>query len=110
MLLRIIAIQSSPDEDQKDKNATLTLQDSSSQDNGVNLFILAGHEAMQLWLVNCDKIDIDHWSLMKLYNLNPFLQFSDRKSIVTFFYNQIGARRDKNYNALKTCLCAFSKS
>jgi len=31
-----------------DKNATLTLQDSSSQDNGVNLFILAGHEAMQL--------------------------------------------------------------
>jgi len=42
---RIITIQSSPDEEQRDKSATLTQE---SSDSGVNLFILAGHEAMQL--------------------------------------------------------------
>ena len=76
LLLRIIAIQSSPDEDQKDKNATLTLQDSSSQDNGVNLFILAGHEAMQLWLV---KLWQDwYWSLI----IDEIVQFESFPTIL----------------------------
>ena len=47
-ICRIITIQSSPDEEGRDKAATLTAADSSG-DNGVNLYILAGHEAMQLW-------------------------------------------------------------
>ena len=45
-MFRIITIQSSPDEEQRDKAATLTPE--SSLDSGVNLYILAGHEAMQL--------------------------------------------------------------
>ena len=45
-MFRIITIQSSPDEEGRDKAATLTAD--SSGDNGVNLYILAGHEAMQL--------------------------------------------------------------
>ena len=76
LLLRIIAIQSSPDEDQKDKNATLTLQDSSSQDNGVNLFILAGHEAMQLWLVN--PWQDWYWSLI----IDEIVQFESFPTIL----------------------------
>ena len=47
LTFRIITIQSSPDEEGRDKAATLTAADSSG-DNGVNLYILAGHEAMQL--------------------------------------------------------------
>jgi len=43
---RIITIQSSPDEELQDRNATLTTD--TATDNGVNLYILAGHEAMQL--------------------------------------------------------------
>lgn len=43
---RIITIQSSPDDELQDKNATLTTD--TATDNGVNLYILAGHEAMQL--------------------------------------------------------------
>ena len=44
---RIITIQSSPDDELQDRNATLTTD--TATDNGVNLYILAGHEAMQLW-------------------------------------------------------------
>jgi len=43
---RIITIQSSPDEELLDRSATLTTD--TATDNGVNLYILAGHEAMQL--------------------------------------------------------------
>jgi len=43
---RIITIQSSPDDELQDRNATLTTD--TATDNGVNLYILAGHEAMQL--------------------------------------------------------------
>jgi len=45
---RIITIQSSPDEEQKDRSATLTPETILGVDSGVNLYILAGHEAMQL--------------------------------------------------------------
>ena len=45
---RIITIQSSPAEEEgSDKAATLTAG-AEMADNGVNLYILAGHEAMQL--------------------------------------------------------------
>ena len=47
-LFRIITIQSSPDEEQKDRSATLTPETILGMDSGVNLYILAGHEAMQL--------------------------------------------------------------
>ena len=47
-LFRIITIQSSPDEEQKDRAATLTPETILGMDSGVNLYILAGHEAMQL--------------------------------------------------------------
>jgi len=43
---RIITIQSSPDEDAVGDSGTLTQE--GAQDSGVNLYILAGHEAMQL--------------------------------------------------------------
>jgi len=55
---RIITIQSSPDKaDKEDEEvATLTREEAASglaigsaTDSGVNLYILAGHEAMQLW-------------------------------------------------------------
>jgi hypothetical protein len=42
---RIITIQSSPDEEAGD---TGTLTQDAATDSGVNLYILAGHEAMQL--------------------------------------------------------------
>lgn len=45
---RIITIQSSPDKEEDDGGATLTREETSSTDSGVNLYILAGHEAMQL--------------------------------------------------------------
>merc|ERR1719336_989840 len=47
---RIITIQSSPDEEAKEKSSTLTPESAAGQpqDSGVNLYILAGHEAMQL--------------------------------------------------------------
>jgi len=44
---RIITIQSSPDKEDDD-GATLTREENSATDSGVNLYILAGHEAMQL--------------------------------------------------------------
>jgi len=43
---RIITIQSSPDDELHDKNSTLTTD--TAIDTGVNLYMLAGHEAMQL--------------------------------------------------------------
>jgi len=43
---RIITIQSSPDDELYDKNSTLTTD--TAIDTGVNLYMLAGHEAMQL--------------------------------------------------------------
>ena len=55
---RIITIQSSPDKAEKEDEevATLTREEAASglaigsaTDSGVNLYILAGHEAMQLW-------------------------------------------------------------
>ena len=55
---RIITIQSSPDKPDKEEEeaATLTREEAatglavgSATDSGVNLYILAGHEAMQLW-------------------------------------------------------------
>jgi len=42
---RIITIQSSPDEELQNRSATLTAD--TATDNGVNLYMLAGHEAMQ---------------------------------------------------------------
>jgi len=46
---RIITIQSSPDEETMEGHGnTLTLDTATPTDNGVNLYILAGHEAMQL--------------------------------------------------------------
>ena len=54
---RIITIQSSPDKPDKEEEdaATLTREEAatglavgSATDSGVNLYILAGHEAMQL--------------------------------------------------------------
>ena len=54
---RIITIQSSPDKPDKEEEevATLTREEAASglaigsaTDSGVNLYILAGHEAMQL--------------------------------------------------------------
>jgi len=54
----IITIQSSPDKAEKEDEevATLTREEAASglaigsaTDSGVNLYILAGHEAMQLW-------------------------------------------------------------
>lgn len=44
---RIITIQSSPDKED-DEGATLTREEQAPTDSGVNLYILAGHEAMQL--------------------------------------------------------------
>ena len=58
LTFRIITIQSSPDKPEKEDEeaATLTREESASglaigsaTDSGVNLYILAGHEAMQLW-------------------------------------------------------------
>ena len=57
-ICRIITIQSSPDKAEKEDEevATLTREEAASglsaigstSDSGVNLYILAGHEAMQL--------------------------------------------------------------
>ena len=49
LCFRIITIQSSPDDELHDKNSTLTTD--TAIDTGVNLYMLAGHEAMQLWFI-----------------------------------------------------------
>jgi len=75
----IITIQSSPDKAEKEDEevATLTREEAASglaigsaTDSGVNLYILAGHEAMQLWgwwdpgLSQCKVMESFTWFLM----------------------------------------------